>query len=718
MEERNLDTIKEYLRRKDAQERIQQSIEHARAEATVTIGRMAQLFHMKESRIRDLEDRHLLSPWRTKDTTGQRQYSPSELEKLAIVKELLDQGRYSIGEIPENIADIWASVVQKMPAALPGTGQREFVREADIMPIDRRVDYALYKELFWRYYASHVLYLALAMIYEETRFTPRAALVLPLHTPNAYMKVQETQDLLTIGESLVGWLGQSRSFYTFLSTNPAFQYPDTFSVMPLKIIEEGISREDKPLDNTLLVIPRLDDESRLTLSQPTVEVIRRLLEPLYTEVPDWNLYLGPGMRDIVDPFLDVIVNPTIQDTILKNLANTVVRLGGAEQRRWKFCCILTPDHDYLPFQKRSLVVRAKSRYAPSSYKIGTTLVSPSASVISISLRAYQGGRVIYHHRVTSEDKAIANRELEEPGSIIAIPIGGEDDIPIGVLYVAAAGPDGFNDKDQRVLRIVARMAQELLMSYRARRQVSQKFLSLLRNPGIVDPTFGAFASETDFIYDVESRLQEIQGMEGLEPFAKGDEQQYWTKDAVSFIAVDIDGQADLTDKYGDRVARNLSRSVGQRIQRQVAALFTNPTDCKLYHAYADRYYLLLNKISLKEARAKARFLKQALDGSYQIDAVRFTLEQPTPEENLIKSPGVTVRLGVNSYTHAKLQEVLGRDPTISALSSTTALITQSLDEVLRTGQDLGGNNIMSWDYTVWGWTLWLPDSSEEEKADR
>ncbi len=717
MQEQDLDTIKEYLRGRDVQERIQQSIEHARAEATVTIGRMAQLFHMKESRIRDFEDRHLLSPWRSKDTTGQRQYSPSELEKLAVIRELLDQGRYSISAIPENIADIWASVVQKMPAALPGTGQREFVREADSLPIDRRVDYALYQEVFWRYYASHVLYLALAMIYEETRFTPRAALVLPLHTPDAYLKVQETQDLLTIGESLVGWLGQSRTFYTFLSTNPSFRYPDTFRVIPLKIIEEGISREDKPLDNTLLVIPRLDDESRLTLSQPTVEVIRRLLEPLYTEVPDWNFYLGPGMRDIVDPFLDVTMNPTTQDTILKNLANMVVRLGGTEQRRWKFCCILTPDHAYLPFQKRSLVVRAKSRYAPSIYKIGTTAVSPAAPVISISLRAYQGGRIIYHHRVTPQDKAIANREQEEPGSAIAIPIGGEDDIPMGVLYVAAAGPDGFNDRDQHVLRIIARMAQELLMNYRARRQGSQKFLSLLRNPGIVDPTFGAFASETEFIDDVESLLRDIQGMESLKPFARDDERQYTTKDAVSFIAIDIDGQADLTDKYGDRVARNLSRSVGQRIQRQVAALFTNPTDCKLYHAYADRYYLRLNKISLEDARAKARLLKQALDGSYQVDAVRFTLEQPTPEENLIKSPGVTVRLGVNSYTHAKLQEVLGRDPTISPLSSTTALIMQSLDEVLRTGQDLGGNNIMSWDYTVWGWILWLSDSSEEEKAD-
>jgi len=707
MEEQTLDTIKEYLRRKDAQERIQQSIEHARAEATVTIGRMAQLFHMKESRIRDLEDKHLLSPWRTKDTTGQRQYSPSELEKLAIVKELLDQGRYSISAIPENIADIWASIVeantQRMPATLPGVGQREFVREADIMPIDQRVNHAYYQELFWRYYASHVLYLALAMICEETRFT-RAALVLPLHTPTAYMKIQKTQNLPMIGESLVGWLGQSRSFYTLLSTNPSFQYPDTFRVMPLKAIEEGIDREDEPLDNTLLVIPRLEvDDSRLTLSQPTVEVIRRLLEPLYTEVPDWNFYLGPGRRDIVDPFLDETTNPTTQDPILKNLANTVVHLGGAEQRRWKFCCILTPDHAYLPFQKRSLVVRAKSRYAPSSYKIGTTLVSPTDSVISISLRAYQGGRVIYHHRVTPEDKAIANREQEEPGSVIAIPIGGEDDTPMGVLYVAAAGPDGFNERDQHVLRIIARIAKELLMNYRVRRQVSQKFLPLLRNPGIVDPTFGAFDSETNFIDDVESLLHNIQYVTGLESFAKSDVRQYTTEDAVSFIAIDIDGQTDLTDKYGDRVARNLSSAVGQRIGRQMRALSMNPPDCKLYNAYADRYYLLLNKMSLEDARTKARLLKQALDDSYQIDAVRFSLEQPTPAENLLSSPRITVRLSVGSYTHAKLQEVLGRYPTTSALSSTTALILDSLDSMLKAGQDDGGNVIYSWDYKFWGY---------------
>ena len=462
------------------------------------------------------------------------------------------------------------------------------------------------------------------------------------------------------------------------------------------------AEEDLPTENTLLAIPRLDlPTGEVALSIPVVETVRRLLAPLYTEVPDWNFYLGRGMRDIVDPFLDVTTNPTTQDTILTNLANLVVSLGEAEQHRWKFCCILTSIHNYLPFQQRSLAIRAKSHYAPSIYKIGTTAVSPTASVISISLRAYQGGHIIYHHRVTPEDQTIAYRELEEPGSAIAIPIGGEDDLPMGVLYVAAAGPDGFNDRDQHVLRIIARMIQELLASYRVRQQASQKFLSLLRNPGIVDPTFDVFASETDFINDVESLLRDIQGMENLEPFAKDDERQYTTKDAVSFFAIDIDGQTSLTDKYGDRVARNLSRAVGQRIQRQLTALFTNLTDCKLYHVYADRYYLLLNKISLEEARTKAGLLKQALDDSYPVDAVRFSPEQPTPAENLLESPKVTVRVGVGSYTYTKLQNILERYSTLSSLSSTTNVILVFLDEVLKAGQDLGGNNIVSWDYREW-----------------
>src|SRR2546422_921166 len=78
--------------------------------ATLTSGRVAQLFDLKESKLRDLESRGLLNPLRSKENTGQRQYTPNELEKLAVIKELIDEGGYAPGDIPDNIYDIWNSI--------------------------------------------------------------------------------------------------------------------------------------------------------------------------------------------------------------------------------------------------------------------------------------------------------------------------------------------------------------------------------------------------------------------------------------------------------------------------------------------------------------------------------------------------------------------------------------------------------------------------------
>ncbi len=97
MDGRHLEKIKKHLQDTEAQERIHQSIQRGRLEATVTIGRVAQLFNLKERKLRDWETRGLLTPLRSKENTGtgQRQYTPNELEKLAIIKELIDEGGYS-----------------------------------------------------------------------------------------------------------------------------------------------------------------------------------------------------------------------------------------------------------------------------------------------------------------------------------------------------------------------------------------------------------------------------------------------------------------------------------------------------------------------------------------------------------------------------------------------------------------------------------------------
>ena len=148
-----------------------------------------------------------------------------------------------------------------------------------------------------------------------------------------------------------------------------------------------------------------------------------------------------------------------------------------------------------------------------------------------------------------------------------------------------------------------------------------------------------------------------------------------------------------------------------KLQNKVRTLFTNPNECKLYHIYADRFYLLLNGISLEEARTKAELLRLALNDSYQIDALRFSIEQPILSESMLVLSDITVRLGVSSYPYTKLRQILQRYPSSTKLASTVAEIRRFLDEMLKAGLDEGGNVIFSWDPKIWGFRRWSPDNS-------
>src|SRR5262249_3705497 len=155
--------IKDHLQTKDAQERIEQYIRRGRSEARVTIGRAARLFNFSENQLRDWEVRGLLNPLRSKDTTGQRQYSLAELDKLAVIRELMDAG-YSLGEIPTNVDDIWYSIFpfSKRREQLSKVGRQEI----EHLYIDQRIEHA-YGDIFWRYYASQALRFSLMLIAED-----------------------------------------------------------------------------------------------------------------------------------------------------------------------------------------------------------------------------------------------------------------------------------------------------------------------------------------------------------------------------------------------------------------------------------------------------------------------------------------------------------------------------------------------------------------------
>src|SRR5437899_119221 len=151
--------IKEYLQHKDVQERILRSIGEARSKATVTISRAAKLFGFSESQLREWEKRGLLSTERqavSPDARGHRQYSPAELEKLAIIRELMDHKGYLPGDIPTDVDAIWYSVSSsdgRQQTLELGDGRVSYVRDTDRLPIDLRIR-AVYDEAFWRFYAS------------------------------------------------------------------------------------------------------------------------------------------------------------------------------------------------------------------------------------------------------------------------------------------------------------------------------------------------------------------------------------------------------------------------------------------------------------------------------------------------------------------------------------------------------------------------------------
>ncbi len=717
MNEQDRSRIKTHLERKDVQERILQYIKHGRSEATVTIGRAARLFDFSESNLRYWESLDLLRPVRSKDTvTGQRQYSFSELDKLAIIKALLEEG-YAANDIPPNIDDIWTSIRLEdgRSSQEPGTSESS----TEYQYIDQRLD-AAYGELFVRYYIFHILRLSLLLICEDVPDT-RAGLVLPLQETRTLMSVSNSAELGQVGEALVGWL-TGHSFTVFLTSKPAFEYPSDYRVLPLQAMEEDMPLEGTTRDGTWIILERRAEP--LTLSKPVVETIQLFLALLYEHANGWRPYFGRGVRDMVYPQSEV--STTITDNILQGLAKRVVQLGGrtAEgKNRWRFCCILLPDNPQLPLQKRSLVIQAKTKNAPSSYRTGITTFPPVEPSNSLPLRAFWSGHIVYRPEIFQDDFMAALSELEVSSrSAIAVPVEGEDGQSIAVIYVVSNEAHAFSESDQRALRMIGKVISELLMTYHVQQNITRRLSNVIMQPEVVDTSFRDFLSENDFVGHVESLLLDIQmhmkGMQAAEPEPALTEPaalngaRQGSVGVISFIAIDIDDQSSLANKYGDRLTRNLSRAVGQRIQGQMSLLLRKNEDSLLYHIYADRFYLLLREFPFERARDEAEKLREVLEGTYHVDAVRISTDQPTLSHELMDLPGVTVRLGVISYTRDRLEEVLRRFPGASATGAVRSAIMRSLDEALELGKTEGGNSVVAWNSDDKKFERWPPKHEE------
>ncbi|GAC1646748.1 MAG: hypothetical protein NVS4B12_14020 [Ktedonobacteraceae bacterium] len=697
MDERDKPSIEEFLLRGNVQEAIKRNMKRIRSETTVTIGSAAQLFGFTENQLRDWEKNNLLTPLRPESGQKhytQRQYSYEELEKLAIIRELLN-ARYAPSDIPQSIYELWKEIA---------TQSHTIDENGEILEhkhIDVRVS-SVEKQVFWRIFVSRILRLSLMLITENIS-EATLGMILPLQHTSAFTKGIKSDELPKLGRSLVGWLAQSGSFTTFIDTSPSFEYPSDFQV---RFLEKEL--EYRSINPTLIVTQR--KAQGFDPTQETTETVRRLLTLLHTYKHEWQTVFGQGMRDSFDPLMNFYSGGTAPDVILTSLANKVVELGktASGDSCWRFCCILLPQDPMLPLSQRSLVVYAQSD--GGSYRIGTTVFHPSSSLASLSIRAFQSGHVLYRSTIAGEDAASVYRELEEwkTGSAIAVPIGSEEGIPSAVMYVVSGSTQGFSQADIRVLRLISKIVEELIKSYDARHLISKRLTDLIQQPEVVDPAFRNFYSENEFVYDVAAILGSIEKrLTEKELRAKQDGYSLTTyyqqhpekiaREQISFLAVDIDNHSMLATKYGDRATHNLSREVGLKIQGQFRAIVRKDESGKVYHIYADRYYILMDDIDRDQALIDALRLCNVLKGSYLIDARSDSAEQPTLPSGRLPITDVTVRVAMTSYKYAKLEEILRRYPSETAIAEIGAKISSTLDDVLRLGMDRGGDVVIAWD---------------------
>src|SRR5712691_6905673 len=220
-----------------------------------------------------------------------------------------------------------------------------------------------------------------------------AGIILPLQESNVSAIIRSPKDLPKIGQSLVGWLEQNSSFFTFLDSAPTFEFPSDFRLFPLPMAREGLSKEDASEDSTLIVVPR-----KVPIAMPSqevVETVHRLLELIYEHIQDWYPAFSRGMRTVLDPIKDFNSVTNVPDSVLHDFADLIVGLGDQvtdDQQRWLYCCVLLPKDPLLPLQQRSLIVRAQSE--KGHYKVDVDALYAYEASKSICLRAFQSGQII------------------------------------------------------------------------------------------------------------------------------------------------------------------------------------------------------------------------------------------------------------------------------------------------------------------------------------
>lgn len=711
--ERLMLRIREYLQKPDAQERISATISSVRSNATVTTSGAARLLYLGEQQLRDWEKRGLISTTRPlvegKQTPGHRQFSLEELERLAVLKELIEEGKFTPGEFDEHISNlieaIWHEVeasVQLQRTSFEQQGQAD--KRRAYLPIDARVREAR-SHLFWRFYVSRLLHLALQLIRED-RPASTTALALPFAPQVENLPVTDIENVDRLGESLIGWLGKSRSTETLLISAPSFEVPTDYRIHPLMVMERNQPQEERPLDHTHVIVRR--DSNPLTLRSPLVEAIRKLLEPVYEKAELTRDSFEPGMRDELVPTTNLDDTALHPDIILNGMAEAIVEAGGLldQKPRWRFCCILLPDNPALPIQNRTLVVRAQSPYSP--HIIGVSSVPPHMN--SLSMHAYQSGQVCYRNSIVPDDSVIAFYDVEGTvKSAIALPVGAESGEPVAVVYLVSVYESAFSQRaDRLLLRLLARIVGEAARTYLVRLQEAAGLGSILRVPDRVDEVVGAFYNENRFIHDLEEFLlafktDQAHQQHSALPAASsstraysGNQEARPEQHIISLVGIDVDHLSAIAVKYGDTAVRNLYREIGSRLNGELKSTFAKYPGCHFYRMYGDCFYVLLRNIPYEEVLKKAELLKKSLDGTYRVNLLHSSVSRQAAPGTL-QEVEIKVRLAVSSYDDQTLAELFARYPDDVVVDSVREMIDSSIISELKKGMSAGGDKIRAWD---------------------
>ncbi len=694
----NNEEIKKFLQDEEVRDRVCQHMLDARTRATVTISVAAALSGFTESQLREWDKKGYLQTDRTIPATegkGHRQYTPQDLDKLMLMRELVNKG-YSLGDIFQNLDGLWKQFAseqqtQQLTSAVTNQQTRPTLEaEPRHYPIDVRVERAD-EEYFGRYFVSEVLRLCLLLITEDMP-SSIAGLILPLERREPSQRITSPNNIDQAGPSLVGWLAANQSIFTIYDPVPSFEYPSDFRIEYMR------GWDEKVCPSPLVVLQR--KARPLTLTEEQVASIQRVIELIYQQNSKWQTYFGHVRRDYVDHATNFWLNEDITDTLLDRLMDRIVELGGKVNghNRWAFCDLFLPRDPTLPKQQRTLIVRASSKDSPAR----TNWMELSYDRPGLTYRVYQSGQAIYRSRFYSDDPLLAYQETEPlTRSAIAIPLGSADGMTAGAFYIASNNEDAFALADQRTLRLLTRMAEELLAAYQGRVFVSEDLSDALANPKVVDSFFANFLSEEDLINEYEELLTSIHQQENRKEL-EGKQ--------VSFIELDIDNQSSLTLMYGDRATRNLSCEVGLRLQRQMG-LQSNRDYRRVYHVGADRYVLRLIGMSLGDARNLAEQLRVLLNGDYRVDIRRSG--KPLTNQEMLLLQNVTVRLGVQNWPYLKLKELLerhGRDVAVAQVVRTVSF-DNNFEVALKMGQAEGGDCVISWDTSVWNYIRWSPSKT-------